>query len=63
MMYYIAALIVLLMAVGMCFLFGKYRKLQRIIRLVSRNGDSSNVNEQIQLMIIYTYMMKLTTLI
>jgi hypothetical protein len=48
-MYYIAALIVLLMAVGMCFLFGKYRKLQSNIRLVSRNGDSSNVNEQFQI--------------
>jgi hypothetical protein len=48
-MYYIAALIVLLMAVGMCFLFTKYRKLQSNIRLVSRNGDSSNVNEQIQI--------------
>jgi hypothetical protein len=31
------------------FLFGKYRKLQSNIRLVSRNGDSSNVNEQIQI--------------
>ena len=49
MMYYIAALIVLLMAVGMCFLFANYRKLQSNIRLVSRNGDSSNVNEQIQI--------------
>jgi hypothetical protein len=48
-MYYIAALIVLLMAVGMCFLFANYRKLQSNIRLVSRNGDSSNVNEQIQI--------------
>ena len=47
--YYIAALIVLLMAVGMRFLFAKYRKLQSNIRLVSRNGDSSNVNEQIQI--------------
>ena len=33
----------------MCFLFTKYRKLQSNIRLVSRNGDSSNVNEQIQI--------------
>jgi hypothetical protein len=49
MMYYIAALIILLMAVGMCFLFSKYRKLQSNIRLVSRNGDPSNVNEQIQI--------------
>jgi hypothetical protein len=47
--YCIAGFIVLLMAGGMCFLFGKYRKLQSNIRLVSRNGDSSNVNEQIQI--------------
>jgi hypothetical protein len=47
--YYIAGFIVLLMTGGMCFLFGKYRKLQSNIRLVSRNGDSSNVNEQIQI--------------
>jgi hypothetical protein len=47
--YYIAVFIVLLMVGGMCFLFGKYRKLQSNIRLVSRNGDSSNVNEQIQI--------------
>ena len=47
--YYIGGFIVLLMAGGMCFLFGKYRKLQSNIRLVSRNGDSSNVNEQIQI--------------
>jgi hypothetical protein len=37
------------MAVGMCFLFGKYRKLHTNQRLVSRNGDSSNVNEQIEI--------------
>jgi hypothetical protein len=29
--------------------FAKYRKLQSNIRLVSRKGDSSNVNEQIQI--------------
>jgi hypothetical protein len=33
------------MAVGMCFLFAKYRKLHTKQRLVSRNGDSSNVYE------------------
>lgn len=44
--YYIAGLIVLLMAVGMCFLFAKYRKFHSNQRLFSRNGDSSNVNEQ-----------------
>jgi hypothetical protein len=45
MVYYIAVLTVLLIAVGMCFLFAKYRKLHTNQRLVSRNGDSSNVNE------------------
>ena len=48
MVYYIAGFIVLLMAVGMCFLFAKYRKLHTNQRLFSRNGDSSNVNEQAQ---------------
>jgi len=47
--YYIAGLAVLLMAVGMCFLFAKYRKLHTNQRLFSRNGDSSNVNEQVQI--------------
>ena len=59
--YYIAGLIILLMAVGMCVLFAKYRKLHTNHRLFLRNGDSSNVNEQIQ--VNDTYMMKLTTLI
>jgi hypothetical protein len=54
--YCIAGLIVLLMAVGMCFIFAKYRKLHANQRLFSRNGDSSNVNEQIQINDnIYTY--------
>jgi len=52
--YYIAGLtslllIVLLMAIGICFLFAKYRKLHSNQTLFSRNGDSSNVNEQIQI--------------
>jgi hypothetical protein len=52
--YYIAGLttmllIVLLMAIGMCFLFARYRKLHSNQTLFSRNGDSSNVNEQIQI--------------
>ena len=52
--YYIAGvttllLIVLLMAIGMCFLFAKYRKLHTNLRLFARNGDSSNVNEQIEI--------------
>jgi hypothetical protein len=42
-------LIVLLMAIGMCFLFARYRKLHSNQTLFSRNGDSSNVNEQIQI--------------
>ena len=45
MVYYIAVLTVLLIAVGVCFLFTKYRKLHTNQKLVSRNGDSSNVNE------------------
>jgi hypothetical protein len=45
MVYYIAVLTVLLIAVGICFLFAKYRKLHTNQRLISRNGDSSNVNE------------------
>ena len=44
-LYYIAALIVLLIAVGMCFLFAKHRKLHTNQSLISRNGNSSNVNE------------------
>jgi hypothetical protein len=42
-------LIVLLMAIQICFLFARYRKLQSNQTLFSRNGDSSNVNEQIQI--------------
>ena len=42
-------LIVLLMAICMCFLFARYRKLHSNQTLFSRNGDSSNVNEQIQI--------------
>jgi hypothetical protein len=42
-------LIVLLMAICMCFLFARYRKLHTNLRLFARNGDSSNVNEQIQI--------------
>ena len=42
-------LIVLLMAIGMCFLFARYRKLHSNQTLFSRNGDSSIVNEQIQI--------------
>ena len=42
-------LIVLLMAIGMCFLFARYRKLHSNQTLFSRNEDSSNVNEQIQI--------------
>ena len=38
-------LIVLLMAICMCFLFARYRKLHTNLRLFARNGDSSNVNE------------------
>ena len=37
------------MAIGMCFIFAKYRKLHTNQRLFSRNGDSSNVNEQVQI--------------
>ena len=43
--YYIAALTVLLIAIGICFLFAKHRKLHTNQSLVSRNGNSSNVNE------------------
>ena len=42
-------LIVLLMAIKICFLFARYRKLHNNQTLFSRNGDSSNVNEQIQI--------------
>ena len=42
-------LIVLLMAINICFLFARYRKFHSNQTLFSRNGDSSNVNEQIQI--------------